>query len=590
MPHRPYAMVRPAVVVSLLMAFLAMLVPTGASATQNDQGLIGETSYQSPQFGYSVTWTEPWDTRDRDVITNPGGFDTITLRGDAGTVRISGRADSYDPLTFLQDTIAIQLASGAELVNQDTTGAVPTAELLLGNEKMRIDVLSLSDAGAIVLVSLRADQRDFDAAFASAQEGIQLEGSALFGATSAPVSATADAPATQVPEPTAEILLPTDPSEPVSTQEVMSGVEGSTYTSPNFGFSVSWDPATWIVPDEAEYSEPDYDSLMLDSVTGPLWVSGANAYNGNASACLIGEETFYNDPELGISEWQVAVNADGNELTGETESSAWGVFTNVYTDPDDPAAEPLPFVDYIECHSLSNGESVVIFYSFADRETYNEHIGNVLAVVESLELSDAVNGQPATAEAPTVVSTSAADQPPQPTPTTIPDSPEPAPDEGTPDTDLTGGDTVTGRSHAYSFAVPPGWQVNESSLGDEVEVTSLTNGTSTVIVGARAMSPVNLSECVANIADEDESESAYADLALASTASGDAFAGEDDFTAFANFRFTGPDGELWAHFIECRWIVEGESVLVVTQDVPRELFGSERGARRQIQNSIELGG
>lgn len=104
------------------------------------------------------------------------------------------------------------------------------------------------------------------------------------------------------------------------------------------------------------------------------------------------------------------------------------------------------------------------------------------------------------------------------------------------------------------------------------------------------MTAPDLSGCVANIAGEDEGEAAYGDLALTRTASGDPFSGEDDFTAFANFTFTGPDGETWAHFIECRWIVEGQSVLVITQDVPRELFGSERAARRQIQNSIEVGG
>jgi hypothetical protein len=42
--------------------------------------------------------------------------------------------------------------------------------------------------------------------------------------------------------------------------------------------------------------------------------------------------------------------------------------------------------------------------------------------------------------------------------------------------------------------------------------------------------------------------------------------------------------------VECRWIVQGESVLVVIQDVPQAQFGSERPARRQIQNSIVIGG
>src|SRR5665811_528777 len=395
--HRLTAVARPALIVAMMISSLAMLAPLGASAAQNDRGLIDDTSYQSPQFGYGITWAEPWATRDRDVITNPGGFDTITLRGDVGTVRISGRADTYNPLTFLQDTIAIQLASGGEVINQDTTGVAPTAELPIGNEKMRIDVLSLPEFGAIVLVSLRADQRDYDAAFTSAQESIQVDGSALFSAADTP---PAETPASEPGEPTSDVVQPTQPAEPVSTQEVLGGgVDGSTYTSPSFGFSVPWAPATWPAPAAAEYSEPDYDSLTLDSSSGPMWITGWKAYNGSASTCLLGEITYYNDPEFGISEWQPAIDADGNELTGETETSAWGVFTNVYTDPDDPNAEPIPFVDYIECHSVGNGESVVIFYSFAEREQYNEHIANVLEVVERLELPEGAATPSTTTEA-----------------------------------------------------------------------------------------------------------------------------------------------------------------------------------------------
>ena len=610
MTYRLFAMARPLMLAAMLIASLATLTPTGVSA-QNDRGLIDDTSYQSPQFGYSITWADPWSTQDRDVITNPGGFDTITLRSDEGTVRISGRADDYDPVTFLQDTVAVQLASGGELIDQDTAGAVPTAELLIGNDRMRLDVISIPDSNAVVLVSLRAGEASFPTVLASAQETIQVNGNPVFSAADTASTTTVPADLTGAATPAAEGEDAPTASEapPASTVEVMGGgIEGSSYTSPNFGFSISWDPAVWSVPEEAEYSEPDYDSLTLDSATGPIWVTGWNAYNGNPSTCLLGEQTYYNDPEFGISEWQVAVDENGNELTGESETSAWGVFTNVYTDPDDPAAEPENFVDYIECVSLGDGESVVIFYSYASRENYNAHIENVLALIESLELPEPTAATPTATdvvldvtptEAPTIPATAAVETPQStvaaetPVATTPAETPPAttstsATQNSTP-TDLTGGDEVTGQTYAYRFTVPAGWQVTETILGGDIERSVLTNGTSTVGVVARAL-PVNtLSDCVTNVAGEDASAPIYTDLELATTASGDPFSGEDEFSAFANFTFTGPDGETWAHFVECRWIVEGESVLVVTQDVPQELFGSERAARRQIQNTIEVG-
>lgn len=769
MTFRLSALARSTMVVAMLLASLAMLAPPAAGA-QNDRGLIDETSYQSPQFGYSVTWADPWETRDRDVITNPGGFDTLTLRSIDGTMRISGRSDDYNPLTFLQDTIAIQLASGGEVINQDTTGAVPTAELLVGRDKMRIDVISIPEAGAIVLLSLRTNELDYDAVFASAQQSIQVEGEAVFS----------DSVTTETPEdagsiPT-ETPVTTETRTPESTQTVLgAGIDGNGYTSPNFGYSITWDPSVWTVPEEAEYSEPDYDYLRLEGSTGPMTVIGWKGHNGNASSCLIGEQTYYNDPAAGISEWQVAIDADGNELTGESETNAWGVFTNVYTTPDTPEAEPIHYVDYIECVSLGDGESVVIFHSYAVRDVYNEHVGHVLGLVETLELPAGAATPPVTpdstptipADTPTAIATTPVETPtaaptvetqasdtpvadqgvtvglteltwtgnwqldavnsieeqatltqvdpatgspllasygefaditvstpeealnvfagafiessgasdvvetgtgtldsgavwkhqtfelqgmqlsmlitvsqPAPgrftvstltgntatfestlasaqqeilldgepaflagvtpemvqgsagSPTATTATTTPTPVDSTPASspaDLTTGDEVTGETFSYRFAVPAGWQVSESTLGGEIERTVLSNGTSTVAIEGRAMTTSTLTDCVSNVGGEHADQAIYTDLALARTASGDPFSGEDDFSAFANFTFTGPDGQVWAHFIECRWIVQGESALVVIQDVPQEAFGSERAGRRQIQNSIEVG-
>ncbi|MDQ4044199.1 MAG: hypothetical protein M3173_01950 [Chloroflexota bacterium] len=601
MSHLPVATVRSLVTIALLLVSLTALMPGGAAA-QSDRGLIDETSYQSPQFGYTVTWGEPWQVSDRDVLTNPGGFDTITLRSLDGVVRVSGRADTYDPLTFLQDTIAIQLASGAQVINLDTTSEVPTAELQIGQDRMRLEVVSLPESGAVVLNTLRANELDYEIALENAQANIQVAGAPIFSAGSAVPTGTtptqeAIAPTEAGIEPTEERAEPTQtaavptqaPVEPTSTQEVLGGgVEGSTYTSPNFGFSVSWDPSVWTVPEDAVYSEPDFDTLMLDSGTGPLWITGWRAYEGNPATCLLGEQTYINDPEAGITEWQVAVDASGSELTGEEENRAWGVFTSVYTDPADPNAEPEPYVDYLECVSLSD-ESVVIFHSYAPRELYNDHIGNVTSVIETLEAPGVApaSPEPVTTEPATIQPTATEPVATEPATVQTAATPSPTAADSTP-VDLTTGDTVTGQSYAYSFEIPAGWQVNESSLGD-VERTVLGNGTSTVTVEARSMQVPALSECVNTIAEEHEGQAQYGDLALSRTASGEPFTGEDDFSAFANYTFTGPDGEPWAHFIECRWVAEGESVLVVTQDVPEALFGSERAARRQIQNSIQIG-
>ena len=584
--------IRPLFVLALMLASLTPAA-VGEIAAQSDRGLIDETAYQSPQFGYSIEWGDPWTVRERDVITNPGGFDTITLRSLDGVLRVSGRADTYDPLTFLQDTVAIQLASGGEVINLDTTAAVPSAELQIGLDRMRLDVITLPEFGAVVLLSLRADERDYASVLQAATSTIEVAGNPVFGTPpETTTSSTAEADATQ-PSSTEGPLVQT-PAPESTTVPMGGGVEGTSYTSPNFGFSVDWDPSVWTVPDDGVYAEPDYDYLMLDSEYGLLWVTGWRSYNGMAATCLLGEVTYYNDPEIGVSNWQVAVDAEGNELAGEEEGRAWGVYTSTYSDPEDPNAPTFDYVDYIECVSLNDGESVAIIYTYTLREDYNAHIENVLALSDSLALpqSESTPAAAATFEAPQTTETPATSETPEPSPTQLP---EEIPTQGTPSaqegsgTDVSAGDTVTGTTYSYNFTVPVGWQASESALGGDVERTVLTNGTSTVAVEARTMSTLTLSDCVSEAAAQHETQPEYGDLVLARTASGDAFAGEDDFAAFANFTFTGPEDETWSHFIECRWIVEGESALLVIQDVPQELFGSERAGRRQIQNSIEVG-
>src|SRR5699024_6297273 len=87
-------------------------------------------------------------------------------------------------------------ASGGQVIAQDTTGEVPTAGIQIGRDRMRLAVVSLPDAGAIVLTTLRADQRDYDAALASARENIQLNGNGLFGGADVTPPATETSPVT----------------------------------------------------------------------------------------------------------------------------------------------------------------------------------------------------------------------------------------------------------------------------------------------------------------------------------------------------------------------------------------------------------
>ncbi|CAN0500626.1 unnamed protein product, partial [Phaeothamnion confervicola] len=84
-----------------------------AASAQADTGLVDDTTYVSPQFGYTVTWGDPWTTRARNVTSNSGGFDALTLRNGSASLRITGRAAGEDPAAVLDDAIALETNNAA---------------------------------------------------------------------------------------------------------------------------------------------------------------------------------------------------------------------------------------------------------------------------------------------------------------------------------------------------------------------------------------------------------------------------------------------------------------------------------------------
>jgi hypothetical protein len=150
------------------------------------------------------------------------------------------------------------------------------------------------------------------------------------------------------------------------------------------------------------------------------------------------------------------------------------------------------------------------------------------------------------------------------------------------------GNTFTSPSFGFTLEVPADWAVADESLAGNDETVVLDNGTSVITLHATDAYAGDLPGCVDYVRSLDEENPAYQDLTLELTTDGDPFQGADDRSAYMLLSYTGDDGEQWAHFIHCQSIVEGESVLILTQDAPFDDYASERGARRQIQNAIDL--
>lgn len=150
------------------------------------------------------------------------------------------------------------------------------------------------------------------------------------------------------------------------------------------------------------------------------------------------------------------------------------------------------------------------------------------------------------------------------------------------------GSVFTSPSFGFVFTIPSDFSIQDASVKQGDETFTLTNGVSVITVHATddADYTESLTSCVEAVAAADGADKDR--FRLDRTADGAAFQGSDDRSAYANYTYTNSDGVKTAYFIECRAIEADSSMLIVTQEVPYDKYTTERAARREIQNSIEM--
>lgn len=629
-----------AVTMAIMLAIMPPLAMTGsvsAAAQDDSSGLLDETAYESPQFGYTVTWDDTWSARQRDASSNTGGFDVITIRNGGGTLRVTGRADDDPAADVLQDTVALitRNADTSEIITE-TDGDVPSVEFTADRDHVIVEAHTLSDNDAVVIVTLTARESRFADALAAARSTVLLDDAPVFAdpadASAATPAATEDAtveatpgvatveaaatpasspvatPATvEVAEPSAtpdetadadvtepatpDIGTPEDITEdPAADDAQGESIVDAAYTSPTYGFSVAWNDDVWETEDRV--GEDGFNELELISATGSLYIWAGEFYDGDPAACLEGESDFYENDDPAVTDWVPAENADGEPITGETASAAYGVFTLTYTDQEEEDAESVDLVDYIECRELVPGEAVIVILATSTPDQYNDHVDDVLTITNQIQLQgedDAGATPEASREASPESQTPEIDDP------VTPEASPNATEEASPEAEVTedastglDGATFTSPSFGFSLEIPSGWTVEDEVIADGEERLVVTNGISTVTLDAIDAYADDLEGCVDYAREQLEDDPAFADLELDETADGDPFEGNNSDRAYANFRYTGADDLEFAHFIECQYIVEGESVLIISQDVPYDQYAAERQARRQIEDAITL--
>lgn len=173
-------------------------------------------------------------------------------------------------------------------------------------------------------------------------------------------------------------------------QQDYPGIDGDTYTSPTYGYSLSWDSDLYVPTDGSVTNDHDFLELQSDHAT--LWFEGyRNTWQpssgfriaGAAQACV--EQTVDQfGAQLGTPTWldgAPAPTADGSPpFRREAVGSA---FTFTATD-----GTPGTDVYYIECRVLAGGGTMLLLVLTAPNRAFPSEAAAAAAVFASVQDGD----------------------------------------------------------------------------------------------------------------------------------------------------------------------------------------------------------
>jgi hypothetical protein len=148
-----------------------------------EAGVIDEGTYESPELGYEVTWTEDW-TVAADQTFSKSDYDQVQfLSEDGWIVTVLGEEFAAD--ATIADTLEVMVEteeeSGSEILlndsKKDSGGYVATFEVESGDDWVIYVSLSLHDGDDTLIVSvLVAPAADFADALDETQDAFSVDG------------------------------------------------------------------------------------------------------------------------------------------------------------------------------------------------------------------------------------------------------------------------------------------------------------------------------------------------------------------------------------------------------------------------------
>ena len=163
-----------------------------------------------------------------------------------------------------------------------------------------------------------------------------------------------------------------------------SSIDGNTYTSPSFGYAVTWDGTIWTP--SAEYSQFGYDLLNLESAGPTLSIEGMYGYKGSPGTCLTSERATV-AAGLGLSDLAPVTGTNGNPLETIADGGAQGIYIIPVSSTDETPASLL----FLDCQVGVRYLSVILTTAYLDPANMQDEGAAVLKVVQGITFSPPVD-------------------------------------------------------------------------------------------------------------------------------------------------------------------------------------------------------
>lgn len=590
-----------------------MMVALGGSAISPAAAQVGGDSYTDPAYDWNVSWDDDiWTTVDNPtyelVLSNEAEsyvfFQNRDEWGDAQDC-LDGRVDEVASEDGVDDLEPLEDEDGDPIGTNSNDRATATYSLTFTGSGRPIDrvnafdcrVLVPGEAVLAVTYVTSADAYEDDVADVD-DLLVDLTIPETTSADETPTGIADDADATETPDdeptetateeetstpededptetPVDEATGTPDDDEPTATLDETAesdeapdpnaGIDGNTYESPTYGFSVEWDEDVWT-PNVDSRREADRDTLVLDlfELSGYVYVEAYEAYDGDPADCLAGaSDELLDDPD--VDDVEPYEDDDGDVVEGEDGGVAFAAYA---FDFDGTAAAA-----YVECRTLVEDEAVLAVSLVTVDDDFEDGVGELADLLDTLDLGDADS-----------TPTEEADE------TATPDEDEtPTPDD---DTAGVNGDSYTSPTYGYTVEWDEDlWEVDEERTrsGDrDVLVLDYTDGGSLFIEGYEDYDG-DPEECLTGSSDEILDLDTVDNVDPLEDDDGDLVEGEADGVVFAAYSVEIENTPAVAYF-SCQVLVEDEAVLAFSLIVPEDDATEGLEALADVQASLELAG